>query len=262
MSKFIDATYIPYTPREYVGFDNVEIQNNFTDLSSPDDTEINLTTRYCKSPLNNIILESPILALSDDNESLCDFRYIDAFYAGNINTLFETYSKKNNAGIVIGTHPDDQNIVDFFFNEKKVKHLCVYILSRTGSGDNQLLIQQVRNLKLKYGNAIHIIAGDVTLPLTISTLIKVGVDGIVLDEKCNVNQVINARNTLYSLQSNCLLIGKSSKDFVYKYFAAGVDLCFQHYYATDIVKLRKFMYMTNSRNLSDYFNNTYFYIIQ
>lgn len=248
--EFIDANFVPYTPSNWLSFDDVSLMPKFSSLKSRNDPKISLATKIGAFPLSNPIIASPMDTVCE--ASMC----ISLAKIGCLGILHRFYKKygaegkerffndikevHKNSGIVafaVGLHPDDCDLVGEVL--KLVPHALVCV--DTAHGDQSAVYDAVRKISLRYAGQIQVMAGSVCTPLGIQLLIQAGAHiirvGVGSGSLCSTRMVtghgipqlsaiMHARRTVYGLKKNVSIIAdggiRTSSDVV-KCLAGGAD---------------------------------------
>jgi IMP dehydrogenase len=250
--KFLDANLVPYVPKQFLTFDDVQIMPRRSNFDSRNDSKIDISTQL--SPLIKIptpIISSPMDCVTESDMAIAmhkvgGFGIIHRFYQkyGDqakltwINDVNKIIQECKTPGISIGAHPDDLNLVKEVF-EMGAKGLVVAVDVAHGHLDKAL--KQYQRLRELYQGQVQIMSGSICTPHAALDCVKSGCDilrvGVGCGSACTtriqtghgipqLTAIMQIRRALHGMQRNVTLVadgGIRNSGDIAKALAAGAD---------------------------------------
>lgn len=247
--QFINAHNVPYTPSNWLSFDDVLLIPKESDLESRNDPRIQLNTKFT----SNLDLRIPLISANMDTVtgakmvkaigSKGGFGILHRFYESPetyLADISEVIDAFNIVAFSVGAAANELNFVEEVLKKTQAQHYIVCV--DVAHGHLRKCIQQVRNLRKAFGTNVQIIAGNVCTASATADLVYAGVNavkvGVGPGSHCTTREVtghglpqlsaiMQCRMALNGLvKSNVALIAdggiRTSGDII-KALAAGAD---------------------------------------
>lgn len=245
--KFVNANYIPYTPDNYLSYDNVLLIPQYSTVKSRNDPKMNLSARATAnfSDLTIPIVSAPMSTVTESAMAIAvnkagGLGILHRFYKTNDEYLAEIIKVHTETGKVafsVGLDNDWINFIGSVIARVGFATVCVDV----AHGHLRDALEQVYKISTTFRNKVDIIGGSVCTPEAVRHLIKSGATGIRVGVGCGslcttrlvtgfgvsqLTAIIHARAAINGEKSNAKIIAdggiRHSGDIV-KALAAGAD---------------------------------------
>lgn len=229
--QIIDANFVPVSPTQWLGFDEVLLLPQYSNLNSRNDPRIQLDTMIT----SRFSRPSPIISSNMDTVTEANLaikmhecggmgilhRFYEPKYTNGYNVFLDDCKKiVEKCGYLafsIGCNKEDLNIVEEILKFSPKTIVCIDIAHAM----QEQCISQVMRLSQTYANKIDIIAGNVSTPDGVIMLAQAGANaikiGIGAGSMCStrlktgcgcpmISAILHARKAINAVQRNASII--------------------------------------------------------
>ncbi len=270
LNKFVNANNIPYVPNRFFGFDDVGILPYPSTITGSHDPHMDMSTRFGGYEIGTPIVYRGFSSTESFTE-IAKKKSLGFVMAKNFVDPAELIERLKEMAkfippsVEIGTHPGDADLIGVIL-DSGIKKPQVMIVSP--NGESQILLDQLRRIKAKYGSDVDVSVAFPQTIQTITTAVVLGANNIVLSDDTGqftdvpiVTKIINARHAVFSKKSNTTIsVAISNPVNTIKALVAGADTVMLNYNpSTEFYFIKEDMYMTGASKIADLFNKVAFF---